>query len=69
MTSQNGQQPATDLQRQLQQIAALVDEYAESAQAIDNGDLMILLFQIRMVLGDDSAEAGRRISLRRTPPT
>lgn len=59
------QQPAANAQRQLEQIAALVDEHAESAQATDNADLMILLFQIRIVLGDEPAEAGRRIS--RTP--
>jgi hypothetical protein len=61
-------QPAVDTQRQLQQIADLVDEYAETALATVNGDLMILLFQIRMVLGDDPAEAGRRISRTPTPP-
>ena len=64
-----GQPLAADAQRQVQQIAALVDEYAGSAQATDNADLMILLFQIRMVLGDDPAEAGRRISRTRTSPT
>jgi hypothetical protein len=35
----------------------------------DSGDLMILLFQIRMVLGDDPAQAGQRIISRPTPPT
>lgn len=56
-------------QWQLQQIADLVDEYVESAQATNNGDLMILLFQIRVVLGDDPAQASRRISRRLAPPT
>lgn len=54
-----------DSQRQLQEVAALVDEHAESAKATSNADLLILLVQIRMVLGDDPAEAGRPIS--RTP--
>lgn len=68
MTAYNAH-PSTDAQRQLEQIAALVDEYAESAPATDNADLMILLFQIRMVFGDDPAEAGRRVSGTRTPST
>lgn len=59
--------PAMDAQRQLQQIADLVDEYAELAEPHGNADLMILLFQIRMVLGDDPAQAGQRISRRPTP--
>jgi hypothetical protein len=44
---------ATDAQRQLQQIADLVDEYAELAEPTGNADLITLLFQIRMVLGDN----------------
>jgi hypothetical protein len=64
-----GQPQAAALQQRLRQVADLVDEYAESAWATANGDLMILLFQIRMVLGDDPAEAGRRISGTRMPPT
>ena len=58
-----------DTHRQPDHIAALIDEYAETAQATDNADLMILLFQLRVVLGDDPAEAGRRISRTRMSPT
>jgi hypothetical protein len=59
----------TDAHRRLLRIADLVDEYTEPAHATDNADLMILLFQIRMVLGDDPAQAGRRIFSTRTRST
>jgi hypothetical protein len=62
------EQQAGDGERQLQQIADLVDEYAALAEPTGNADLLILLFQIRVVLGDDPAQAGQRISRSRQTP-
>lgn len=64
-----GQQQTTDALRQIQQIGALADEYAALAEPTGNADLMIPLFQIRLVLGDDPAQAGQRISGGQTPPS
>jgi hypothetical protein len=58
---------AADAQRQLQQVSDLVDEYAALAEPTGNADLMILLFQLRLVLGDDPVQAGQRIGRSKSP--